>query len=225
MNVIKNLSLVFLSIFITLIFLEFFLRLVGHVPFEYRNTNSPHPSIYIQDDITGWSNKEGSFNVKIDEGNIVQYNILKDGSRYSGSNSDDEMQKDKIILIGGSFTLGQAINDNETFAFKIQTKLDNYEVKNYGSGGFGTVLDFKPNQAATGGVLLLTNVFGTIHGSNGFTIGEPIGMSAGSRLAKINTITQPQIYLKSGEILYSQSVPPIARGPEKMEEYQLLIGF
>ena len=138
MNVIKNLSLVFLSIFITLIFLEFFLRLVGHVPFEYRNTNSPHPSIYIQDDITGWSNKEGSFNVKIDEGNIVQYNILKDGSRYSGYNSDDEMQKDKIILIGGSFTLGQAINDNETFAFKIQTKLDNYEVKNYGSGGFGT---------------------------------------------------------------------------------------
>ena len=94
-----------------------------------------------------------------------------------------------------------------------------------GSGGYGTVLDFKPNQAGTGGVLLLTNVFGTVHGNNGFTLEEPIGMSAGSRLAKINSITKPQIYLKSGEILYSQSVPPIARGPEKMEEYQLLIGF
>ena len=94
-----------------------------------------------------------------------------------------------------------------------------------GSGGFGTVLDFKPNQAGTGGVLLLTNVFGTVHGENGFTIDEPIGMSAGSRLAKINTVTKPQIYLKSGEVLYSQSVSPIARGPEKMEEYQLLIGF
>jgi hypothetical protein len=138
MNVIKNLSLVLLSIFFTLIFLEFFLRLIGHVPFEYRNTNSPHPSIYIQDDITGWSNKEGSFNVKIDKGNIVKYNFLKDGSRYSGYNSDGEIQKDKIILIGGSFTMGQAINDNETFAFKMQKKLDNYEVKNYGSGGFGT---------------------------------------------------------------------------------------
>ena len=34
--------------------------------------------------------------------------------------------------------MGQAINDNETFAFKMQKKLDNYEVKNYGSGGFGT---------------------------------------------------------------------------------------
>ena len=92
-----------------------------------------------------------------------------------------------------------------------------------GSGGFGTVLDFQPNQAGTGGTLLLTNVFGTVH--DGFTLEEPIGMSGASRLAKINSITKPQIYLKSGEILYSQSVSPIARGPEKMEEYQLLIGF
>tara|TARA_Y100001958_G_C21242937_1_gene571477 strand:- start:66 stop:1043 length:978 start_codon:yes stop_codon:yes gene_type:complete len=138
MNVIKNLSLIILSIFLTLFFLEFFLRLIGHAPFKHLDTNSPHPSIYIQDNITGWSNKEGSFNVKIDEENIVQYNILKDGSRYSGFNSDSDIQKDKIILIGGSFTMGQAINDNETFAFKMQSKLEDYEVKNYGSGGFGT---------------------------------------------------------------------------------------
>ena len=91
------------------------------------------------------------------------------------------------------------------------------------SGGFGTVLDFKPNQAGTGGVLILTNVFGTVN--DGFTLEEAIGMSAGPRQAVINTITKPQIYLKSGEILFSQSISPVARGPEKMEEYQLLIGF
>ena len=92
-----------------------------------------------------------------------------------------------------------------------------------GSGGFGTVLDFKPNQAGTGGVLILTNVFGTVN--DGFTLEEAIGMSAGPRKAVINTVTKPQIYLKSGEILFSQSISPVARGPEKMEEYQLLIGF
>lgn len=91
------------------------------------------------------------------------------------------------------------------------------------SGGYGTVLDFKPNQAGTGGTLILTNVFGTVN--DGFTLQEGVGMSAGSQLATINTVTKPQIYLKSGEILYSQSVPPITRGPEKQEEYQLLIGF
>ena len=91
------------------------------------------------------------------------------------------------------------------------------------SGGFGTVLDFKPNQAGTGGVLILTNVFGTVN--DGFTLEEAIGMSAGPRQAVINTVTKPQIYLKSGEILFSQSISPVARGPEKMEEYQLLIGF
>ena len=32
----------------------------------------------------------------------MQYNILKDGSRYSGYNSDSDIQKDKIVLIGGS---------------------------------------------------------------------------------------------------------------------------
>ena len=92
-----------------------------------------------------------------------------------------------------------------------------------GSGGFGTVLDFKPNQAGTGGVLILTNVFGVVN--DGFTLEEPIGMTAGPRKAVINTITKPQIYLKSGEILFSQSISPVKRGPEKMEEYQLLIGF
>ena len=91
------------------------------------------------------------------------------------------------------------------------------------SGGFGTVLDFKPNQAGTGGVLILTNVFGAVN--DGFTLEEAIGMSAGPRQAVINTVTKPQIYLKSGEILFSQSISPVARGPEKMEEYQLLIGF
>jgi|TARA_B100001964_G_C14158822_1_gene565643 hypothetical protein len=138
MNIIKNLSLAFLSIFLTLIILEFFLRIVGHVPFDYRNTNSPYPSIYQQDHITGWSNKEGSFVVKMDEGNIVKYNILKDGSRYSGYSPSNKTPKNKIILIGGSFTLGQAINDDETFAYNMQKKLKNYEIKNYGSGGFGT---------------------------------------------------------------------------------------
>ena len=53
------------------------LRLIGHVPFKYSNTNSPHPSIYIQDDITGWSNKEGSFNVNDDSNDELLYEAAK----------------------------------------------------------------------------------------------------------------------------------------------------
>ena len=132
----KNILLIISSIFISLFAIELILRLVDHQPFIYRDTNSPHPTIYKNDNITGWSNKKGIYQVKIDNYNTVVYKILDDGSRYSGN--DLSNNKNKIILIGGSFTLGQALNDTDTFAYRLQKILKKFDVKNFGSGGFGT---------------------------------------------------------------------------------------
>ena len=151
-NLLKNLSLLLISISLTIIVLEFFLRLAGHVPFKYFNSNSPHQSIYKVDKKLGWTNKKGIHFPNIDNNNIISYKFLEDGSRYTGFDLKKNLSKKKIILIGGSFTLGEAINDGETLAYHLQKNLNDYEIKNFGIGGYGTYQSY----------LKLLNIFDTI---------------------------------------------------------------
>ena len=150
-NLLKNLSLLLISISLTIIDLEFFLRLAGHVPFKYFNSNSPHPSIYKADKKLGWTSKKGIHSSNIDN-NIISYKFLEDGSRYTGFDLKKNLSEKKIILIGGSFTLGEAINNEETLAYHLQKNLNNYEIKNFGIGGYGTYQSY----------LKLLNIFDTI---------------------------------------------------------------
>lgn len=137
-NIFKNFLLVIISILITFILTELFLRLLGFQPVKYIKSNSPNPSIYKHDKNLGWSNKEGIYLSKIDEDNIITYTFLEDGSRYSGKDFNKYSEEKKIILIGGSLTLGQAINDDETFSFHLQKYFTHYEIKNFGVAGYGT---------------------------------------------------------------------------------------
>jgi len=43
-----------------------------------------------------------------------------------------------IAIVGGSFTEGFAISDQETFAWKLQEQFPSMRVRNYGHGGYGT---------------------------------------------------------------------------------------
>ena len=151
-NLLKNLSLLLISISLTIIVLEFFLRLAGHVPFKCFNSNSPHPSIYKVDKKLGWTSKKGIHSSNIDNNNIISYKFLEDGSRYTGFDLKKNLSEKKIILIGGSFTLGEAINDGETLAYHLQKNLNDYEIKNFGIGGYGTYQSY----------LKLLNIFDTI---------------------------------------------------------------
>ena len=44
-----------------------------------------------------------------------------------------------IILLGCSMTMGQAVSDDETFAWHLQAHRPDVEVQNYGHSGYGTV--------------------------------------------------------------------------------------
>tara|TARA_Y100001970_G_scaffold260899_1_gene343432 strand:- start:9874 stop:10842 length:969 start_codon:yes stop_codon:yes gene_type:complete len=134
-NFIKNLSVILSSVIVTLLFLELILRLTGNEPFKHLNTTSPMP-IFKEDNKLGWDTKPGNFLMKINNNEKVNYKILNDGSRYSGYISDNSIKK--ILLVGGSFTLGQAINDEDTLSYFIQDNLEDYEIKNFGVSGYGT---------------------------------------------------------------------------------------
>ena len=82
-----------------------------------------HRRTYKVDKKLGWTSKTASYHFKTNKENIIKYKFLKDGSRYTGYNLTQNSIK-KIVLIGGSFAMGHGVNDEETFAYLLQKKLN-----------------------------------------------------------------------------------------------------
>ena len=83
-----------------------------------------------------------------------------------------------------------------------------------------TVLSWVVNPGGTGGELVLVNVQGT------FLVGDNIGSStSASTTTVINTITPPDVYPNSGEVIYAQNMLPIEKNPEQREQYQVILKF
>ena len=137
-NVIKNFALIVSSIFISLIIIELLLRAFGFQAWEYRERNLKEASTNKYHPILGWKPKEGVYDFApyTKNGNYTKFTILKDGNRYSGKSTTNT--KGDIIFLGGSYTQGWAVNDEETFSYLFQKKLSNFRVKNYGVTGYGS---------------------------------------------------------------------------------------
>jgi hypothetical protein len=89
----------------------------------------------------GWKNKAGQYNVApYSPGESeIRINFLKSGRRKTYDEQQNTIDdRSKIIFVGGSFTQGWAISDNETYPWKVQKAFPEFEVLNYGTGGYGT---------------------------------------------------------------------------------------
>tara|TARA_B100001057_G_C22686705_1_gene886005 strand:+ start:55 stop:1041 length:987 start_codon:yes stop_codon:yes gene_type:complete len=139
-NIFQKLLLLFLSIITTILLLEVALRLTGSTAFIKEYVKKP--KIYIQDNVLGWNTKEGNYFYDIDSENKVNFYFLNDGSRFSGKELNEQNNSKKIILVGGSFTMGHKINNEETISFYLQESFENLDVKNHGVGGYGTYQSF-----------------------------------------------------------------------------------
>ena len=78
----------------------------------------------------------------------------------------------------------------------------------------GKIVDWTASSGSTG-VLHLNDVRGS------FSAG---GIS-GSANHSITTITQPELKIGSGEVLYIENIRPVTRGIEQDEEIRIIIGF
>ncbi len=139
---INNFILVILSVLITFLILEFFIRIIlkdgprTELNFDLKD----QPISFIEDQILGWKPKPGIYTFKpwSKNGKKTILTNLKDGSRLSGYSAKDE----KILFIGGSLTQGWAVDDNEVFSSLLQKKIQKYNIKNYGVGGYGGVQSY-----------------------------------------------------------------------------------
>ena len=141
-NFIINSGIILISIFFALAIVEFFLRINNQDPWGNLDSLRDDPTINKPSDKLGWEPKEGKYKFKAftKEGEDFEINILSDGSRKVSYKNDK--QKDQIVFLGGSITLGWGVNDEQTFVSQLQKNIDNYDLKNFSAGGYGTYQSF-----------------------------------------------------------------------------------
>ena len=134
----KKIVLILSSIILSLILVESLLRFIGIEPWSY--IESENPIIFESDSLLGWKAKEGSYLISVSN-NINKKTLMTFGKRGNRLNEYkiEKFDNPAILFIGGSFTQGWGVNDEETFVSKIQNDYKNYSIYNFGQGGFGGV--------------------------------------------------------------------------------------
>ncbi|OAD24134.1 exported protein [Candidatus Thiomargarita nelsonii] len=148
-----SLITVFFSLIAIVVCSELLLRLTGHPPYKLRSFNPVHES----DPKLGWKNREGKYffpdytsskkmkyavpayalnskELTFSTGGTLTF--LPGGMRTTGAEKLDKRRQ--LVIVGGSFTQGYAISDNETFSWKLQSRYPSVQVLNFGTGGYGT---------------------------------------------------------------------------------------
>ena len=138
-NVLYNFLLVIFATIIALILVELFLRLNNQGPWGNLDNQRNDPTINKPHENLGWIPNQGTYYFEpfSDEGKGFTVNILEDGSR-AVKHKNQNTSSDELIFLGGSITLGWGVNDEQTFASKLQKKINNYSIKNFSAGGYGT---------------------------------------------------------------------------------------
>ena len=135
-NIILKYTLLIFSIFGSLLILEISLRVAGFKPWTFHGI--AHEKIFKYDKELGWISSVGSYELlEVDnsKNEKININILKNGNRLTGQNKSAK----NIVLVGGSFTQGWNVSDSKTFAYKLNQKINDKNVLNFGQSGYGGI--------------------------------------------------------------------------------------
>ena len=90
----------------------------------------------IYDSSKGWISKPNLRSMKVYGNKVLNTNSkgLRGKSDYP---YDRDQNKVRIVLLGDSFTFGDEVSDNETYAYYLQEMLPHVEVINMGMHGYG----------------------------------------------------------------------------------------
>lgn len=121
---------------ISCVICEGILAALGYPGWRQPNALTGMPNYHTPDAELGWKNKSGAFNLT-DGTTTIKFTVNPDASRVT-ANSQNVASKNTIIFLGDSFVQGYALNDNETFTWKLQEKFPNSKIINFGTGGYGT---------------------------------------------------------------------------------------
>lgn len=119
---------------------EVLLRFSGYRPWTYFEFDADEPMVYEPDAVLGWKNRQGAYHVRSHgaDGKEFKVTFLACGARATEEHKNQGDERPKFIIVGGSFTQGWRISDEETFPWKLQQQFPSLNVLNYGTGGYGT---------------------------------------------------------------------------------------
>lgn len=124
---------------LVIVLAELLLRLAGFQPWTHYPDDINEPTFHEFDPVLGWKLKAGKYVIpayKPSEKDI-QMTLLPGGRRDAGA-KEEGTDEGELVILGGSFTLGLAISDEETYPWKLQTRFPPLKVMNYGTDGYGS---------------------------------------------------------------------------------------
>jgi hypothetical protein len=136
-TIVFSLGTVTIGVGVSLIMAEILLRAIGIPP--WRDSIYPPrgvPALYEPHPVLGWRNRPGTIITTRPAGEPFRWTILADGRRSTGP--EGRPGRPVVALIGCSFTQGIGLSDEETYAWNLQAKNPQVEIRNYGTGGYGT---------------------------------------------------------------------------------------
>lgn len=120
-------------------------RLLGNRPYQNKairfSSVEPGGCLYRKHPTLGFAHFPGGFTITLDSGLRFQVTHGDDGLRVTrpeGSSLASVAPKEMWIF-GCSFTYGLCLNDAETYPWLLQERFPNFEVVNFGVGGYGTI--------------------------------------------------------------------------------------
>ena len=214
-----------LAIGVALAGAEILLRASGRGPWHPLFIDSAQPVIYRPDPVLGWKHTEGEYRFPAFSlfGSGVRMRFEVDGSRSTGPSSG--AGGETVAIVGGSFTEGFAISDDETFAWKLQERFPSIRVRNYGHGGYGTyqslllleqVLSQRPAPVMA--------LYGFFEGHEIRNVATADWLEMLSKMARRHsTISVPYATLRGGGVIVRHPPEPHPLWP--LHEYSAAISF
>jgi hypothetical protein len=134
--VIYNGLLLLGAVAFSLLISELCVRALGHSPFVA--TSSQEITEYLAswsayDLELGWINRPSARQHHVDG----WFTTLDDGSRVTRHRKDIPAPN-HIVVVGDSYAQGYGVSDENTYAWHLQSRFPPYDVRNLGTGGYGS---------------------------------------------------------------------------------------
>lgn len=123
---------------------EVVLRVKGARPWRKVESSiriEPGGKLYVKHPTLGYSHIPGEFLVALDSDYSFRLTHLPNTLRITHSTGElaGSENKEEIWIFGCSYTHGWSVDDEQTFPWLVQKRFPEYEVVNFGVGGYGTV--------------------------------------------------------------------------------------
>ena len=124
-------------------------RIAGHRPWRpiVRSVDLEPPGAFFRShDKLGYAGRPGAFHVTLNPttSSSVSYRVTHDADGYRISEPPRAGPEDRpeVWLFGGSFTHGYGVDDDETYAWRLQQRFSGHRFRNYGMDAYGTYHSF-----------------------------------------------------------------------------------